>query len=116
MSERLTTMRAQEAFEDLSGVDGDGLGEGEVAFEGEEQWGRIGLFNSCCAFLNRKKTRQAVGNSAVAPPAKPPEPFPGEYDGTMSHIAPLTACLRFFPIRLPRGEGGSGRTDVGPSS
>ena len=34
MSEELNT--PQDFFEDLSGVDGDGLGEGEVAFEGEE--------------------------------------------------------------------------------
>ncbi len=35
MSELNITL-GQEYDEDLSGVDGDGLGEGEVAFEGEE--------------------------------------------------------------------------------
>lgn len=35
MSELNITL-VQEYDEDLSGVDGDGLGEGEVAFEGEE--------------------------------------------------------------------------------
>jgi hypothetical protein len=38
MSEELNTMRAEEYFEDLYGVDGDGLGEGEVAYEGEFSW------------------------------------------------------------------------------
>ncbi len=35
MSESLAR---QQRREDFSGVDGDGLGEGEVAFEGEERW------------------------------------------------------------------------------
>ncbi len=37
MSDRLI-MTAPTAYEDFSGVEGDGLCEGEVAFEGEEQY------------------------------------------------------------------------------
>ncbi len=37
MSERVMSIKVQRC-KDLSGVDGDGLGEGEVAFEGEELW------------------------------------------------------------------------------
>ena len=80
MSDRLNTMRVQEGFEDLSGVEGDGLGEGEVAFEGEEwcweDWplqfwlqGLGGLAKG--TGLPQEETRRAVGKSAVAPPAKP---------------------------------------------
>ena len=81
MSDRLNTMRAQEGFEDLSGVDGDGLGEGEVAFEGEERcwedwplqfWLQgLGGLAKGTGLPQEKDTRQAVGKSAVAPPAKP---------------------------------------------
>lgn len=35
MSEKLNAMRAEECFDELYGVDGDGLGEGEVACEAE---------------------------------------------------------------------------------
>jgi hypothetical protein len=35
MSEELNAMRAQECFEELYGVDGDGLGEGEGSCEAD---------------------------------------------------------------------------------
>lgn len=35
MSEELNTMTAEECLEELYGVDGDGLGEGEEVCEGE---------------------------------------------------------------------------------
>ena len=38
MSEELKTMRAGECFDDLYGVDGDGLCEGEVACDEELTW------------------------------------------------------------------------------
>ncbi len=37
MSDQGNIMIARQFYDDLSGVDGDGLGEGEVAFEGEER-------------------------------------------------------------------------------
>jgi hypothetical protein len=48
MSE-LNVTWVQEYDEDLSGVDGDGLGEGEVAFEGEEWCWEDG--EACLQFL-----------------------------------------------------------------
>ncbi len=48
MSELNITL-GQEYDEDLSGVDGDGLGEGEVAFEGEERCWEYG--EACLQFL-----------------------------------------------------------------
>ena len=38
MSEELNTMAGQDSLDEFSGVDGDGLGEGEVASEGELSW------------------------------------------------------------------------------
>ncbi len=45
MSEQST---AQEFFDELYGVDGDGLGEGEVACEAEIEYG-YWLFNPYCS-------------------------------------------------------------------
>jgi hypothetical protein len=38
MSEELNTMTRAESFDELYGVDGDGLGEGEVACEEELEY------------------------------------------------------------------------------
>ena len=69
MSEKLKIMRAVECFDESYGVDGDGLCEGEVAYEAELSWpfSLLGVFERVAAEFREARDMKRIGGRRSSP-------------------------------------------------